>query len=231
MHFCILFIIMELQDLSKQSPRTYFPLTGEKNSDESIKLKIFTIMACMNALLNYDTGVVPASLTQIQSEMPINFEETAAIGSSVYVGLCTATLIVSYTFSKTLAFKVLFLNMILNCCFCFLFAVSYNIYLIYFARFGMGFSQAFCVIYAPVWTNHYSPKGKSTVWMGLLQCAVPVGIVLGYGAASVFNNLNISYLNWRTAILLQAVLEIPFILSFKKIKPSYLEILQTRGNF
>ena len=142
---------MELQDLKVKST-----FISKGSSDvlpiayNSQRARVFTIMVCMNALLNYDTGVVPASLTQIQSEMPINFQLTAGIGSSVYIGLCSATLIVSIVFQKFTASKVLLISMISNCFFCFLFAISYNIYLIYLARFGMGFTQAFCVIYAPV---------------------------------------------------------------------------------
>lgn len=39
----------------------------------------------------------------------------------------------------------------------------------------MGATQAFCVIYAPVWVNEFSPKEKSTTWMGILHAFVPIG--------------------------------------------------------
>lgn len=214
---------MELQDLTQSN--TFFPQKTPINISETpSKLKVFTIFVCINALLNYDTGVIPASLIQIQAEMPVNFEEIAGIGSSVYIGLCTASFIVSLVFQRFSASKVLLTSMLFNCFFCLVFAVSYNIILMYLARFGMGFSQAFCVIYAPVWTNHFSPMGKATRWMGLLQCAVPLGIVLGYSVASIFNYLSLTYLDWRTAIVLQALLEMPLIFSFSRIHNSEIEV-------
>ena len=218
---------MELQDYSlkhKHNSPVESPKPSSPTDDSPIKLRVFTILVCMNALLNYDTGVIPASLIQIQAEMPINFEETAGIGSSVYIGLCTATFMVSYTFQRFSASKILLLTLVLNCVFCLLFASSYNIYLLYLSRIGMGFSQAFCVIYAPVWTNCFSPSHKSTRWMGLLQCAVPLGVVLGYAVASVFNELGLSFLDWRAAILLQAILEMPLIFSLSRIHNSYIEV-------
>ena len=44
-----------------------------------------------------------------------------------------------------LRLQILLLTLVLNCVFCLLFASSYNIYLLYLSRIGMGFSQAFCV--------------------------------------------------------------------------------------
>lgn len=39
----------------------------------------------------------------------------------------------------------------------------------------MGFTQAFWVIYGPVWTHNFSPKERQTTWLGLLQGFSPLG--------------------------------------------------------
>ena len=49
----------------------------------------------MTLLLNYDTGVLPASLLQIKEEIEMNYKQQAYLGSLVYVGLCMATPFVS----------------------------------------------------------------------------------------------------------------------------------------
>ena len=67
----------------------------------------------------------------------------------------------------------------------------------------MGFSQAFCVIYGPVWVNEFSPGRLTTRWMGILQAAVPLGIMLGYAIAGAFINFLAEYnFTWRNAIQL-----------------------------
>ena len=36
------------------------------------------------------------------------------------------------------------------------------------------------VIYFPVWVDLFAPKYYSTIWMTLLQVAVPLGVTIGY---------------------------------------------------
>ena len=193
--------------------------------DSKSKQRVFTILVLINTLLNYDTGVIPASLPEIQKTLHLTYKEQAAIGSLVYIGLCISSLSVSIVFQKYSAQKILTLMLLLNCIFCFLFSISYNTVLMCIARTGMGFTQAYSVIYAPVWTNVFAPSKKCTSWLGILQCAVPLGIVLGYSIASLCNTLNIPYLNWRFAIQLQALLEIPLIVLLKSTHKDQIDIV------
>ncbi|OMJ84676.1 hypothetical protein SteCoe_14132 [Stentor coeruleus] len=212
------------EDSKNQIQNTEENLSGQVINSK-IRTRVFFIMVCANALLNYDTGVIPASLDHLDIGSKLSHSEQAAIGSLVYFGICTSSLIVSIVFQRFSASKVLIIMLIFNSIFCLLFSFSYNVYFMYITRFGMGFTQAFSVIYAPVWTNEFAPCGICTRWMGILQCAVPLGVVFGYGIASLFNSLNIPFLDWRFAIQLQAVFEIPIILSLKFIDKSYIDII------
>lgn len=174
---------------------------------------IFVLFACMNLLLNYDTGVIPASLIQIKREVNMSFQEQAALGSLVYLGVSSASLIVSTVFQQFSAAKTLVLMLMLNVGFCLMFSFSFNLYLMYVARIGMGFTQAFCVIYGPVWINEFSPPQSTTRWMGLLQAAVPLGIMLGYTISGTIINFFSDYVSWRFSIQLQAFLELPVIIA------------------
>jgi hypothetical protein len=50
----------------------------------------------MNLLLNYDTGVIPASLIEMKKDVPsMNYQEQAAVGALAYLGLSASSLIVS----------------------------------------------------------------------------------------------------------------------------------------
>ncbi len=82
----------------------------------------------------------------------------ALMGSLVYFGLSVSSLFVSVIFQKLRANWVLGINMIANAVACFLFSVSSNLWVLYIMRFMLGFTQAFCVIYGPVWVNEFSPR-------------------------------------------------------------------------
>jgi len=97
------------------------------------------------------------------------------IGSLVYVGLSAASLFVSPTFQRFQAKNVLGFMLLLKAIFCGLFSVYSNMMVLYALRLLMGITQAFCVIYAPVWVNEFSPKDRSTTWMGTLHAFVPIG--------------------------------------------------------
>lgn len=131
--------------------------------DWSKRKRIFVLFVLMNLLLNYDTGVIPASLIEIDKEVKLSYQEEAALGSLVYLGLSIASLIVPLVFQHYSAAKTLIVMITVNLGFCLLFSFTFNnIYVMYGARFGMGFTQAFSVIYAPVWTNEFSPHAKAT---------------------------------------------------------------------
>ena len=91
------------------------------------------------------------------------------------MGVSFASLLVAPAFKKYKAKNVMALNIFLNSFFCALFGYFHNLFFLYFCRFMMGFSQAFCVIYAPVWINEFSPSHSSTLWMGMLHSFVPLG--------------------------------------------------------
>jgi hypothetical protein len=61
---------------------------------------IFLIFLLSNLFLNYDTGVIPASLLEILKEIPLDYTEQALLGSLVYLGLSFSSLFVSIIFSK-----------------------------------------------------------------------------------------------------------------------------------
>lgn len=108
-------------------------------------------------------------------EIPLDFKEQALIGSLVYLGLSFASLFVSLLFNKFGPAKVNSFMLILNSICCFVFSISTNKNILYSTRFLMGVSEAFIVIYAPVWVNNYSPPSKSATWMGILHSFAAIG--------------------------------------------------------
>ncbi len=177
-----------------------------------------------NILLNYDTGVIPASLLQILKEIDLNFKEQALLGSLVYLGLSFASLFVGLIFAKYGPAKTCACAILINSLSCFLFSSSSQKLLLYFCRFLMGISEAFIVIYGPVWVNNYSPKEHSAKWMGILHSVTALGVMIGYVFAGIVINFFSGIFTWRFAIQIQGFAQIPVALFFFFEKEEYINV-------
>ena len=163
----------------------------------SYRYCIFLNFCLMNTFLNYDTGVIPAALVQIQHEIQLSHPQVAYLGSLVYLGLCTSSLFVSSIFNRFSAPRVIAFNVFLNAIACFVFSMYSNLWILYAMRFLLGFTQAFVVIYAPVWINEFSPSAASTRWMAALNVSALLGVLLGYTLTAVLLNYFSHYAGWR----------------------------------
>ena len=171
--------------------------------------RIFLLFLSANLLLNYDSGVIPASLLEIIKEINLDYTEQALLGSLVYLGLSFSSLFTSFFFNNYGAKNICALMLILNAISCFVFAKTNNKLILFTARFFMGMTEAFLVIYGPVWVNNYSPKNKSTLWMGFLHSCTIFGMITGYIVSGVVINFFNHILNWRIVVTIQGILLIP----------------------
>ena len=185
---------------------------------------IFNIFLLSDLFLNYDTGVIPASLIQITKEIDLDYSEQALIGSLVYLGLSFASIFVGFIFSKFNPSKVCSVILLLNCISCFIFSMSINKSILFTMRFLMGVTEAFIVIYGPVWVNNFSPPEHSATWMGILHSCSIFGVFLGYLAASLILNFFKGLLSWRFAIQIQGFVEIFLSLFFWVEKDEYINV-------
>ena len=185
---------------------------------------IFIIFLLSNLFLNYDTGVIPASLIEITKEINFDYSEQALIGALVYLGLSFASIFVGMIFSRFGPSKVCSLILLLNCLSCFTFSLSSNKIILFCMRFLMGATEAFIVIYGPVWVNNYAPLEYSTTWMGILHSCTVLGVVAGYIVASIIINFFGHYFTWRFAIQIQGFAEIIFALFFWFENDEYINV-------
>lgn len=151
---------------------------SHENPNWSLRKRIFCLFLYVTIFTNYDTGVIPAALIKIQKELDLNYEQQGLLGSLPYFGISSASILVSYLITRFPTKNVLQVSIFFNIAFCLLFTLSTNLWAMYFSRFFMGFTQAFWVIYAPVWTNYFSPHERQATWLGLLQGFSPLGFLL-----------------------------------------------------
>ena len=223
-------IITQKQKKNYKNQKNMNSIFDIKNQEDQFDIPpnkrnmIFIIFLLSNFFLNYDTGVIPASLLEIIKEIKLDYKEQALLGSLVYLGLSTASLFTSLIFSKFSPSKVCAVVLILNCISCFVFSFSSNKYIMFPMRFMMGVTEAFIVIYGPVWVNNYSPSNHSAKWMGILHSCTALGVVLGYLIAALIINFLNGFLSWRFAIQIQGIVEIFFSIFFYLEKDEYINV-------
>ena len=195
------------------------------SSTQAYHIKIiFGVFLLSNLFLNYDTGVIPASLTHITKEIKLDYSEQALIGSLLYLGLSFSSTFVSLFFSKFTPSKVCSIVLLLNSISVYIFSYSKDKHMLFFVRFLMGITEAFITIYGPVWVNNYSPSEYSTTWMGILHSCSIIGVFLGYLIASIINNIFKSIFSWRFALQIQGFVEIFLSLFFWLEKEEYITV-------
>jgi len=118
-----------------------------------------------NFFLNYDNGVIPAAQILIMNELNISTTQIAFMSSLVYVGLSFSSVFASAILTIFKAKHVLVLSFTFNAVSCFLFALSSDYFLLCVSRILLGVTQAFTVIYSPVWINEFAPKNSTTSWL------------------------------------------------------------------
>ena len=185
---------------------------------------IFSVFLLSDIFLNYDTGVIPASLIEITNEIELDYSEQALIASLLYLGLSFSSVFVGLIFSKFSPSKVCSIVLLFNCLSCFIFSFSSNKIVLFSMRFLMGTTEAFLVVYGPVWVNNYSPIEHSATWMGILHSCSVTGVFLGYLVASIINNFFKNFLSWRFAMQIQGFAEIIFSLFFWIEKDEYINV-------
>ena len=185
---------------------------------------IFRIFLLSDLFLNYDTGVIPASLIQITKEIELDYSDQALMGSLVYLGLSFASIFVGFIFSKYSPSKVCSVILFLNVISCFCFSFSSDKSILFLMRFLMGATEAFIVVYGPVWVNNFSPPEYSATWMGILHSCSIFGVFFGYISASVIINFFSKILSWRFAIQIQGFVEIFLAIFFCMEKDEYVNV-------
>jgi MFS family permease len=159
------------------SPSSNSSTNSHSSPNWCLRKKIFCLFLYVTVFTNFDTGVIPAALVNIHKELGLNYTQQGLLGSLPNFGISVASFLVSYLIGKFQTKRILTLAIIFNVAFCILFALSENLYALYVSRFFMGFTQAFWIIYGPVWTNYFSPHERQTTWLGFLQGFSPLGIL------------------------------------------------------
>jgi MFS family permease len=189
----------------------------QQPADLKYKKTMFVFLIFVQIFINYDSGAIPPSLVgrqchdlsanstcrsdSMENEFSLSLFQEGLLGSLVYLGFTTACFVAGGVLQVYSPKRVLGVALITNTGFCLIFSASTSLLLLLMARFFVGLTQAFVVIYAPVWVDEFAPRTHCTLWMSLIQAGVPFGIMSGYAIAG-FLVANSPW-GWRPAFYLQ----------------------------
>ena len=161
----------------------------------------FLCLVLLTLLVNFDAGVVPASLMKIRMAFRLDFTEGGLLGSLVYLGQTLACPISGYVLTRTQSQRrVLVAAVLSNAIATLLFALAPEADFLFVSRALIGFTQAPCIIYGPVWVDEYAPPESKTKWISALQGSASIGIVLGYAVSGAVPG----QYSWRWCLCVQA---------------------------
>eukprot|EP00928_Gymnodinium_smaydae_P028542 TRINITY_DN21736_c0_g2_i1.p1 TRINITY_DN21736_c0_g2~~TRINITY_DN21736_c0_g2_i1.p1 ORF type:complete len:587 (-),score=118.80 TRINITY_DN21736_c0_g2_i1:302-2062(-) len=175
--------------------------TRHPREDRGMVTKTYILLLLVNIFINYDSGAVPAVVDVIQAELGLTPSNMGLIGSMQYWGLFVISPFLGFMLKKFSQKEVLGVLLYLNAGTCVLFAYAETFAQMMTTRLAIGISQAGFVIYSPCWVDAMAPEEYKTLWMGILQAVVPIGVVIGYVTAG---SMAASGVHWSYSLFLQA---------------------------
>ncbi|KEP66430.1 UNVERIFIED_CONTAM: transporter, major facilitator family protein [Hammondia hammondi] len=188
-------------------------------------------MLLMSSLCNFDHGVIPAVLGELQEHFPqMAFLEQSLLGSLVYFGLVVGTMFAGVSYQHLGAKWLLVASLGCLSAGLYVFSSSSSLTVMYFTRFCIGLCQALPVVYIPVWVDAFAPEGQVTRWMAFTQLGGIGGTVLGYFLGGVLSRLQdakffiLAATSWRTPFVIQSIALLPLICALACASPKVVNL-------
>ncbi|XP_007041476.2 PREDICTED: probable sphingolipid transporter spinster homolog 2 isoform X1 [Theobroma cacao] len=199
--------------------------------------KRLLVIFCVINLLNYvDRGAIASngvngsqgtctssgtctSGSGIQGEFNLNNFEDGILSSAFMVGLLVASPIFASLAKSVNPFRLIGVGLSVwtlattGCGF------SFNFWSITICRMLVGVGEASFISLAAPFIDDNAPVAQKTAWLAIFYMCIPTGYALGY----VYGGLVGSYLNWRFAFWVEAIMMLPFAILGFVMKPLQLK--------
>ncbi|XP_017616299.1 probable sphingolipid transporter spinster homolog 2 isoform X2 [Gossypium arboreum] len=195
--------------------------------------KRLLVIFCVINMLNYvDRGTIASngvngslgtctssgtctSGSGIQGEFNLNNFEDGVLSSAFMVGLLVASPIFASLAKSVNPFRLIGVGLSVwtlataGCGF------SFNFWSITICRMLVGVGEASFISLAAPFIDDNAPIAQKTAWLAIFYMCIPTGYALGY----VYGGLVGTYLNWRFAFWVEAILMLPFAVLGFVMKP------------
>ena len=134
-----------------------------------------------------EAGSVPALLSTLRTIFEMNFMLQGALGGVMYLFISFAGPFAGHCMAAHPVRKVMGVTLLINM----LATAGMGLtsegypYLLILMRSLIGFTQAFLMVFSPIWVDEFSPSASRTQWLSYLQASVPCGIMFGYLIATI----------------------------------------------
>lgn len=163
---------------------------------------LFTYLFC-----HIDIGVLAASNEAAKKYLgDISDSDIGLVATALYIGNVIGSLLCPSLFANMKAKHILIISAVMNGLCCGIFVLISNFWIVFVSRVLVGFFEVMFIIYIPVWIDTHAPPSSQTMWISFFFLTVPLGLILGYGAAVFISGED--ELKFRYAFLLQTLLMI-----------------------
>lgn len=182
----------------------------------------FIFLFVMNFIRIFDNGILPALTTTLKEDYDLTNLQIGSLGSLVYIGEVTGSLIAMPVYQKVSVKAVLLSCIVLQSVVILGFAFSKgNFEIMALSRFFTGVFQVFISIFAPCWCDCHAPDNSKTTWITSLMVATPAGMVTGYLLTAVIISAGGA---WEISFFLQVFLLIPIAIYIASIDKKFLDL-------
>ena len=179
---------------------------------------LFTYLFC-----HIDLGVLASSNEAAKKYLgDISESDIGLVASALYIGNIIGSLVCPSLFANMKAKHILVISAVMNGLCCGIFVLVSNYWIVFASRVLVGFFEVMFIIYIPVWIDTHAPPSSQTMWISFFFLTVPLGLILGYGAAVFLSGQDEE--KFRYAFLLQTLLMIvPVAVAFVLFPSHYFD--------
>ncbi|CAN1342837.1 Probable sphingolipid transporter spinster homolog 3 [Linum perenne] len=165
-----------------------------------------------------ETGIC-SSATGIQGDFKLNNFQDGVLSSAFMVGLLLASPVFASLAKSVNPFRLIGVGLsvwTLATAGC---GLSFDFWSIAICRMFVGVGEASFISLAAPFIDDNAPVSEKTAWLAMFYMCIPTGIALGY----VYGGVVGTYLNWRFAFWIEALLMLPFAVFGFLVKPLQLK--------
>mmetsp|Transcript_19323 Transcript_19323/g.51997 ORF Transcript_19323/g.51997 Transcript_19323/m.51997 type:complete len:588 (-) Transcript_19323:311-2074(-) len=181
-----------------------------------------------------DSGAGAPECPDCDDGPSLSYFACGVLGSLPYIALSVVSPFVGYFLQHADVKGTLVLAVFWNGVASALFGLAPSTWLLMATRFAVGISQAFAVIYFPVWVDATAPRASKTSALSLLQVGVPLGLVVGYLAGGLLTSYVpggkrlLGLAAWRWPFLMQGAALVPLGLLFATV-PAHMLVVDAEA--
>ncbi|KAK2194533.1 bifunctional Major facilitator superfamily/Major facilitator superfamily domain/MFS transporter superfamily/Protein spinster-like [Babesia duncani] len=183
---------------------------------------VFIVFAFLQVFVNYDVGAMAIMINWLQKPYDFSNTDLGILSSLTYAGLIAVSPFVGSIFTYYNVQRVIGIGLVLNAGSLIIFVFAYHKWVFFISRFLVGSTQAFFIIYAPVWVGCFAPETSQNMWMAVLQGSIVAGVMVGYSCTALCHVIGEEA--WRYSFAFQALVILVLCYAFMMAPVEFVDL-------